>query len=948
MDSMRSTLTTSEFLRVKEHVLSNGITVWLNEDHSQPKIIGTVLVKAGSSDAPNTGIAHFLEHMMFKGTDKIGTTDYKSEKVLLDLISDKYDALAQTRDPEVRARLQKIINDLSVEAAEYVIPNEFNRLITHYGGTDLNARTTQDCTFFFNTFSPQYVAQWSEINSERLINPVFRLFQSELDTVFEEKNTFNNTFGGRAYSRVMERYYYPHPYAFSGVGSVDNLRNLSVSDIRRFYEKYYVASNMGLLLSGDFDTDQVLPILESTFSRIRRGNAPKREFEQPPKFSGREKMAINLEIPFMKGMGLGFRGLRADSIDQLPLKIASMLLNNSNGTGFLDKLVLDHKLLTAMVINDNYRDGGMLAVVMMPKMFFQSYSSVEKMWWKVIDRIKNGDFSDSFFDSVKLELKRDTLFNLEDINSRMPTMIDVFIQDRSWQDYINYVSDIDQITKQDVIDVVNRYFTKDYLLVTKKTGTYPVNIIAKSGFDPIIPKHSDASSDYFNNMKKKPVEELKPHFIDFDKDMEFTQISPMANLYSKANPVNDIFTIVVSYGVGSISMRNLDKLELYLSMLGTESMTFDTFWSRLQELGATLDFDSTETTFNVVMNGFDGKFAEAMKLLGDFLRNVKVDNKKLRQVVAEEKVIEKSLFESSDSMSGLMLEKMKYGKASRYLTKMTLKELKRLKGKNFIEMFDWVKEHECNIHYCGNLPKDKVIEIIREEVPLDKLSKPCNIESREMMVYDKPTIFFYDMKNISQSVVHAYIHIDKLRDERERHLGFLFNEYLGGDMSSILFQEIREFRSIAYDVSSSLKYSRRMRPNEPAGLVMRLATQSEDTVDAINVLEGIVRDMPERPERINIVKQNIRNMANNEYPTFRSMTMKVAGYRFLGFDCDPNKSRLESINSMDIDDVMGFYREKIKNNVINYSIVGNSKLIDMNRLAEFGEIVKLSKKDIYK
>lgn len=131
---MKSLSPASDFLRVRAYKLSNDLTVWLNEDHSQPKIFGAVVVKAGAKDSPNTGIAHYFEHMMFKGTDKIGTTDYASEKALLDIIAEKYDALAETDDPEARAHLQRIINDLSVRAAEYVIPNEFDRLISRFGG----------------------------------------------------------------------------------------------------------------------------------------------------------------------------------------------------------------------------------------------------------------------------------------------------------------------------------------------------------------------------------------------------------------------------------------------------------------------------------------------------------------------------------------------------------------------------------------------------------------------------------------------------------------------------------------------------------------------------------------------------------------------------------------------------------------------------------------------
>ena len=165
------------------HTLENGLTVWLNEDHTQPKVLGAVVVKAGAKDCPNTGIAHYFEHMMFKGTDKIGTVDYEKEKEILDRIAAKYDELAATKEASERKALQKQINELSVEAAAYVIPNEFDRLISRYGGTKLNAGTSLDYTVYFNTFSPQYMEQWAEINSERLIHPVFRLFQNEVETV---------------------------------------------------------------------------------------------------------------------------------------------------------------------------------------------------------------------------------------------------------------------------------------------------------------------------------------------------------------------------------------------------------------------------------------------------------------------------------------------------------------------------------------------------------------------------------------------------------------------------------------------------------------------------------------------------------------------------------------------------------------------------------------------
>ena len=362
-------------LRVQAYQLSNGLTVWLNEDHSQPKVFGAVVVKAGAKDSPDTGIAHYFEHMMFKGTDRIGTLDYAAEKRFLDQISLKYDELAETEDPAKRKQLMQEINELDQQAAQYVIPNEFDRLISRYGGTKLNAETSYDCTTYYNVFAPQYMAHWAELNSERLCNPVFRLFQNELETVYEEKNMYGDYVTSQAMEKLAERYFYPHPYAFPIIGSTKYLKNPRLSEMRRFFETYYVASNMGVILSGDFQTAETLPILERTFSRIRLGELPASQPVSIPTFHGRERLTIKVPLPFVKVMAMGFRGVPANHEDQIALKVAVSLLNNSNGTGLLDKLTVEHKVVGYMAMNESMNEAGILSIVAMPKFLLQSYSA---------------------------------------------------------------------------------------------------------------------------------------------------------------------------------------------------------------------------------------------------------------------------------------------------------------------------------------------------------------------------------------------------------------------------------------------------------------------------------------------------------------------------------------------------------------------------------------------
>lgn len=936
-------------LKVKEYRLENGLTVWLNEDHSQPKVFGAVVVKAGAKDCPDTGIAHYFEHMMFKGTDRIGTLDYEAEKVLLDSIAMKYDELAMTEDTAARARLQKEINELSIRSSEYVIPNEFNRLINRFGGSGLNAATSYDATIYFNTFSPQYMVQWAEINSERLINPVFRLFQSELETVYEEKNMYGDFIGGQVMDTLMARYFGPHPYAYPIIGSTKNLKNPRLTEMHKFFEDYYVASNMALILSGDFDAQQVMPILEKAFSRIRSGNAPKQEKVMLPPFNGRETMKVKFPIPFIKAMGLGFRGVSANHEDQVALNIAVNLLNNANGTGYLDKLMVEHKLMGALAINESMNEAGILAVAIMPKLLIQSYSSAEKMVWDEINRVKNGDFSDEMFNSLKLEQKRQYASSLENIDSRATIMMNLFSQGKSWNDYLNEVARIESITKEDVVRVAQKYFSNNYLCVTKSTGKYPKDNLPKPAFSPVVPRNADASSSYAKQLEKIPEQQVAPRIIDFEKDVKTSKLTPLVTLYTTPNPLNDIFTLNISYGIGALEQPELMQLTNYLQLLGTESLSFEQFRSRLQSIGSTLAFDVTPDAFVMKVTGFDNHIDETMELVGDFIRHAKADDKKLRQIVDDAKVSEKAFFKSGDNVASALLEQVKYGDQSRYLRKLSLSQIKKLKGKDMLAIYDKVRSVQCDLHYCGTLPVEKVIGTIRQHLPLERTTVASNSPYyRELKQYDRPTVFFIDMPDMAQSIVYGYVKGDPVDDKASRHASRLFSVYFGGDMSSLMFQEIREFRSFAYRTSGRYQLPNHAHKGTAGSFTAMLSTQSDKTLDALGVLDSLIREMPLKPERMEAVKQTLVNRINNDYPPFRNLSEKVASARMEGFDRDPAEEFLRDIATMDMQDISRFYREQISGRPVVYVIAGNRKHIDMKKLAEYGTIIKVKKKDIYK
>ncbi len=940
---------TTNPLAVKEYKLSNGLSVWLNEDHSQPKVFGAIVVKAGAKDCPNTGIAHYFEHIMFKGTDKIGTINYIAEKVLLDSIAIKYDELAMQKDKVKRLQIQKEINALSIRSAVYAIPNEFDRLISRYGGSKLNAGTSYDFTVYYNEFSPQYINQWSEINSERLLNPVFRLFQSELETVYEEKNMYNDRMGAQAFEKILERFFTPHPYSYPVIGSTENLKNPSLSEMKKFFDAYYVAGNMGLILSGDFQTIDLLPILEKTFARLRSGNAPNKDIIQPKAFNGKESFQIKLSIPLVKIMAIGWRGVPVNHPDEVAIGIISGLLNNQNTTGYLDKLSVDGKVMQAQSISQSMTEAGLIGVLIIPKLFFQSYDKAKKIVMHEVERVKTGDFSDEIFNSLKMEQKQKYEKELENIDSRAQKMLLLLAEGKSWNDYLNEVKEIDAITKEDVIRVANKYLTENYLEITKKTGNYPKDNLKKPGFAPIIPKNPEAKSEYAKNLEQVKSLEAHPRFLDFEKDVQTTKIASKVVLYTTPNPLNDIFTLTLCYGKGTLESKLLAPTTTYINLLGSDSLTFDQFKNKLQVIGSTLTFSVEKDKFEANISGFDKNFNSTLTLVGDFMKNIKADAKKMKQVVDEVKVNNKAELKSPDDIAAALLDKIRYGNQSEFLNRLSLSEIKKLKGEDLIAEFKSVTKVECDVHYCGNLSAGKVIAEMNKNFDLSQITVPSQTPLyRELQPVKTPLVYFIDDPASSQSIVSAYLVGGINKDPATRSAGALFNNYFGGSMSSLVFQQIREFRSLAYRANAKYKLSTYKHKDKNGQFIAMLSTQCDKTTDAMNVLDSLIKQMPAKAERVETSQQDLVNDAYNQYPTFRDLSSTISGLKKEGYVNDPNKELIDNVTVVNINNIVEFYNENIKGRNIAYIVVGNSKKIKMDKLSNFGEIVKVNPKEVFK
>jgi predicted Zn-dependent peptidase len=575
-------------------------------------------------------------------------------------------------------------------------------------------------------------------------------------------------------------------------------------------------------------------------------------------------------------------------------------------------------------------------------------ASAKELVLNEVKRIKEGDFSEDAFNSLKLEQKRKHVSQLEDISSRSEVMMTLFSQGKSWNSYLAEIEHINALTKEDIVRVANNYFTDNYLYVTKKTGKYPKDNLPKPNFQPIIPKNMEASSVYAARLEQLPVKEITPRFLDFGQDVTILPLSPLVKLYASANPVNDIFSLDLSFGIGKIEKPELVQLTSYLPRLGTDELSFDDFRGKLQTLGSTLSFDTDDNRFIIKISGFDAHFNETLALVSSFMQHVKADNKKVKQLADDEKLMKKTFSKSTNNVALALLDKTRYGKKSDYLNKLSLSDIKKLKGEDLLATFKNVQKVQCDIYYCGTLPVEEVGGYIKEQLDISHVvTKSKAPVYRPKKEYTEPLVYFCDMPDASQSIICAYILGDSVKDESSRDAAKLFSGYFGGDMSSLMFQEIREFRSFAYRTSGTFSLQPLNHKDKPGEFTAMLSTQNDKTIDALTVLDQLINEMPVKPERLPAVKQALINQSGNNYPAFRKIPGKIASLINEGYQADPNETLIDNLSKMSMNDVVRFYEDNISSRPVVYMIVGNSKKIDMNKLVEFGKVIRVKKDSLY-
>ena len=933
-----------EKLKVETFYLSNGLKVILCENHDQPKIYGSVVVHAGAKneDPAATGVAHYFEHIMFKGTDRIGTTDWAAEKPYLDSISDLYDQMQATSDLEKRHQMQLEVNRLNIAASKYAIPNETDAILQQMGCTGLNAGTSYDYTVYYNTLPSNQLDNWMEVYAERFRNPVYRLFQGELEAVYEERNIHANE-QMYAFSRnLFTESFGEHPYSRDVIGLDEHLKTPQPSAMKRFYDKYYVASNMTLILVGDFNTAETKKMAEKYFSIWPCGKKVKEPTYNLPTFDTRVVKNVK-QTPIKVGI-IVLPGVKENDRDQLPLDVMSSII--SGGNGRLDELATEGKLMAAYLMPFSLQDAGTNVILYIPKLIGQKHEAAEELIWAAIDSVKQGRFSDKLLESIKMNNLISRKRQLESYSGIAELLQSLELSGSNYEEWLRDNERLMNITREDIMQIAAKYYDRNRCTIIRSSMGFPDKPeTIKPDWEHLEAQNQGEKTPFAKHIAERKVAEIQPQVLDYKELVQTVPVSKNCNLYASKNPKNDLFSLNIYYHYGSFDNYNIDQAMTYFSSIGAGDMTPEQYRIEMDCLGGSFYLSSGSDYSHFTITGPEENMEKILELAMFKLRNPRHDQQQLNNLVEQLEASKKEAKNNSDTWTSALYEYVLYGDSSDYINHATIKEIKKMKGEELVKLIDNIFLRDGYVTYVGNAdPKHVADLLMKNDLVRDNVTV-MQKRYRQPRKFTEGGVFYASNKKFLKSDIDLYIPAGNFDYEKDRATCYMFNEYMSGSMAGIFFQEIREMRSLAYSTYGNFSYHRFNRtPSRYYGFV---GTQCDKTNDAIDAMSELMLRFPDRKDKFSNAQDYLISVRNSNYMTFRSFP---GTYRYLveeeKTDRDQRQEITKEIANLSYDALQAFHHKYVEGRPMIIFISGNAKKFDLKALEKYGKVTEIKYKDM--
>ncbi len=933
-------------LKARIYTLDNGLKVYLTSYDDAPRVQTNIAVRAGSKNDPAdaTGLAHYLEHMLFKGTNVYGTLDYKKEARMLEKIEALYEDYRsyEMSDTKNRERIWADIDSISGEAAKYAIANEYDKMVSGLGAKGTNAYTSFEKTVYINDIPSNQLEKWLKLEAERFRFPVFRLFHTELEAVYEEKNRSLDSDGSKLFESLFDGLFPNHQYGQqTTIGTIEHLKNPSLTEIRKYFNKYYVPNNMALCLSGDFDYDETIRLIEKHWGGFARKEDP--TFEVIKEEPILEPVYKEVYGPESESLYIGFRFDGANTQDAIMLTMVDMVLSNS-AAGLIDlNLNQAQQLIGGGCFPYVLKDYSIHGFYGSPKQG-QSLEDVKDLLLSQIEEVKNGNFEDWLVDAIISDLKLNQIKKTESNSKRANEFVEAFILDVSWEDYQNEMTELEKITKQDIIDFAKNRYTDNYVVCYKRNGEDKSAMkVSKPKITPVSVNRED-QSNFLVNLLSEETTDIEPVFLDFEKVVQKSMVGDVPLIY-KENTENERFKLDYILDMGKDHNNKLPLAVDYLKFLGTANMSPNEKEKEFYKLGCNLTVSCNADKTQISLSGLANNFDESVQLFETILANVIADEDALLELKSTK------LKERSDAKLNrqiilwrAMANYAKYGSNSSFMNNLSEEELNSVSSEELLELIHNLTTYKHRILYYGPENISKVSSKL-EILHTNKTSLKQIPKKKEFVedVMDKPIVYVidYDMK---QAEVLMLSKRGKLDMKEYANIKF-HNEYFGGGMSSIVFQEMRESKALAYSVYSTYTIPRDT--NSSHYLMSYIGTQADKLSEALAGISELLDFMPEAESNMNNAKEAIEQKIRTERLTKSRVLSEYEKAKKLGVDYDIRQSLYNEVQNFDMNSLKEFHSSNISvgNRVV--MVLGSKNDLDLAVLKKYGEIKHLTLKDVF-
>jgi len=932
-------------LKARIYTLSNGLKVYLSVYKEEPRIQTFIAVRVGSKNDPKqtTGLAHYFEHIMFKGTPNFGSSDWSKEKPLIQKIDSLFEIYRVQTDPDKRNTIYHTIDSISYQASKFAIPNEYDKLMSAIGSQGSNAGTSNDYTVFIENIPSNELENWAIIEADRFSQPVLRIFHTELETVYEEKNMSLTNDGRKAGEMMMKGLFPNHPYGQqTTLGEAEHLKNPSMKNIREFYDKYYVPNNMAVVMSGDFDPDVAIKIIDKYFSKLKPKDVPTLKFEpEQPITAPKEFDVVGLEA---ENINIAYRFPGANSDEAIMVDMLAAIL--SNGKAGLIDLNINKKQLTLGVRASNQKltDYSMLNLSGRSKSG-QSLEEVKKLILDQIELLKNGQFPDWMLEAAINNIKLREMSMYESNGGRARAMYNSYLNKIEWKDAISYISKLEKITKNKLVAFAKQNLNNNYVVVYKRKGK-PEDVakVQKPAITPIF-INRDSESDFLKRIKANKVTPIEPVFIDYTKDIQKKSITKEIEILSKENVENKIFNLAYYFPFGSNSDPALNLATQYLQLLGTSKKSADEIGQEFYKLACTFNIYVNKDETIILVSGLSDNTEKAISLMENLLNDCNPDKAVLDSYIAnvlkarnDSKLTQRSVFEGLVSYAT-------YGPNSSFTNILTTEQLKNLKPEDLTNKIKDLSKYIHKIVYYGPLKPGSLNKILSQYHKLPKTFNPNPLEKKfsELETANNRIVFaHYEAKqSYLQTVSRSISYNQELVPITE-----IYNNYFGGGMNTIVFQELREKRGLAYSARST--FSIPDAPDKPFMNTSFIATQNDKIVDAFNAFDELFNQMPESDNAFSLAKESLITDIRTERITKINLLWNYIDALKMGRKTDIRKDLFSKFPTFTFADIKKFQEQYIKGKPKTYVILGKESDLDFVKLEQlYGPVTKLKLEDIF-